>query len=38
MSAPARRIASSDSIAAARSSIQPSAPAAFSIEYSPETW
>ena len=38
MSAPARRIAVSDSIAAPRSSIQPLAAAAFSIEYSPETW
>jgi hypothetical protein len=38
MSAPARLIAVSDSIAAARSSSQPLAAAAFSIEYSPETW
>ena len=38
MSAPARRIEVRDSIAAARSSIQPFAAAAFSIEYSPPTW
>ena len=38
MSAPARRIAVRVSRTAARSSIQPFAAAAFSIEYSPETW